>query len=148
MALQEGTMTGTEYRFDQGLLYKDNRLVIPQGSPFIPSLLEQFHASLIGGHERVLKTFKILSREVFWKRMRKDVVEFITNCQTCQHNKYSTLSPAGLLSPLPIPTQVWADISLEFIEGLPFSKGFDVIPVVVDRLSKYAHFIVFCEISG
>ena len=123
------------------MLYSKDRLVIPEGTPFIPKLLQEFHTSPIGGHEGALKTFKRLTREVYWPGMRKDVVKFIKGCQICQENKYSTLSPAGLLAPLPIPQQTWTDVSLDFIEGLPRSRGFNSILVVVDRLSKYGHFI-------
>lgn len=122
------------------MLYKNDYVVIPQGSPFIPKLLEQFHSSAIGGHEGSLKTYKRLAQEVTWRGMRKDV-KYIVEFQVCQENKYSTLSPAGLLSPLPIPTQVWSHVSMDFNEGLRSSKGFSVILVVVDHLSKYVHFI-------
>lgn len=139
--LEEGKEAPGGYYVKKGHLFHEGRLVIPAKFPFIPSLMKQFHDSAIGGHEGVLKTFKRMAREVCWKGMRTYVTEFIKSCEVCPKNKYSTLSPTGLLTPLPIPTQVWSDISLDFVEGLPVSKGVDVIMVVVDRLTKYVHFI-------
>lgn len=63
-------------------------------------------------------------------------------CQQCQQSKVETMSPAGLLQPLPIPTKVWNDISMDFIGGLPRVVKHDTIFVVVDRLTKSAHFIL------
>ncbi|KAH9801520.1 Integrase catalytic domain-containing protein [Citrus sinensis] len=67
--------------------------------------------------------------------------KFVKGCETCERVKATTLKPAGLLQSLPIPFQLWDDISIDFIEGLPSSQGKDAIIVVVDRLSKSTHFI-------
>lgn len=73
--------------------------------------------------------------------MSKEVRQIIRECHVCQALKYETRASPGLLQPLPISEEGWFDISMDFITGLPKSIGKDVILVVVDRLSKYAHFI-------
>lgn len=62
-------------------------------------------------------------------------------CYVCLQNKSETCPYPGLLQPSPIPKQAWSDVSMDFIEGLPKSGGFDTILVVVDRLTKYGHFL-------
>ena len=76
------------------------------------------------------------------KGLKQHVETFIQQCAVCQHAKHLNSKPAGLLQPLPIPQGVWQDLSLDFVEGLPKSNGFSVILVVVDRLTKYAHFFL------
>ena len=73
--------------------------------------------------------------------MRKDIRKFIRECEVCQRNKIENLIPARALQRLAIPSKVWGDISMDFIKGLPLSKGYSVIMVIVDMFSKYNHFI-------
>ena len=78
--------------------------------------------------------------EFYWHGMKADLKKFIKKCDVYQRIKSETSAPAGLLQPLAIPT-TRANVSLDFVEGLPKFQGFEVILVVVDRLTKYAHFV-------
>lgn len=73
--------------------------------------------------------------------MRKDVESMLAECPVCQVTKVEHVHIPGLLDPLEIPDMAWSHISMDFIEALPKSKGKEVILVVVDRLTKYAHFL-------
>jgi hypothetical protein len=77
--------------------------------------------------------------------MRAVVQDYVRACATCQCYKSEHLHPAGLLLPLPVPTAVWADIGMEFIEALPRVGGKSVILTIVDRFSKYCHFILLAH---
>jgi hypothetical protein len=76
-----------------------------------------------------------------WKGLKTAVDDFVRQCSVCQHSKHEHIKSPGKLQPLPVPVAPWQDISLDFVEGLPKSDGFDSILVVVDRLTKFAHFI-------
>ena len=73
--------------------------------------------------------------------LKNNVKEYIKSCDTCQRSKYENLSPSGLLQPLTIPDQTWKEITMDFIDCLRRSLGRSAIFVLVDRLTKYAHFI-------
>jgi hypothetical protein len=66
-----------------------------------------------------------------WKGLKNDVTQFVGQCQVCQQAKSERVHPQGLLQPLPIPTGAWEDVSMDSVEGLPTSEGFDTILVVV-----------------
>ena len=67
-------------------------------------------------------------------------MQHVRECSIYQQNKIENTHPAGLLQPLPIPEQKWESISMDFITGLPKVQGRDCLYVVVDRLTKFAHF--------
>lgn len=138
-ALQEGSKDHEDYSLVQGRLLRKGKLIIPWGSKIIEIILQEFHNGKMGGHGGVLKTQRRIGDLFFWPGMMTDIRKYLAACTTCQRQKYLTLAPGGLLQPLPTPTNIWEDISMDFIEGLPKSEGMSSILVVVDRLSKYSH---------
>ncbi|MCI17067.1 retrotransposon protein, partial [Trifolium medium] len=130
----------SDFKVLDNLLYFKGKLFIPTTSSFKQLLLEEFHSSPIGGHSGVHKTYGRLKENVFWYGIKRDVTEFVKSCMTCQQIKPPNALPLGHLQPLPIPERVWEDISLDFITGLPSFQNHTVLLVVVDRLSKAAHF--------
>lgn len=91
---------------DGVLIFKDHNF-IPLDSALRQELIRQFHN---GAHEGFQKSFQGVRANFFWQKMREDIKEFICECEVCP--------PAGLLQPLPIPNQVWEDISMDFIDKL------------------------------
>lgn len=126
-----------------GLLRRKGKIVIGPDDNLKKSILEWLHSSHQGGHSGRDATLKRIKALFYWKGMSTYVSNFVRHCLVCQANKHENVAYPGLLQPLPIPQEVWVDVSMDFISGLPKSQGKDVIMVVVDRLSKYAHFAAF-----
>jgi hypothetical protein len=83
-----------------------------------------------------------LKATYWWYGMKRDVVKYVALCDTCQQVKAEHQRPAGLLQPLQVPEWKWEEIAMDFIEGLPRTQsGYDSIWVIVNRLTKVAHFI-------
>lgn len=131
----------SHYTVREGLLYWKDRVVIPAEEEIVNKILQEYHSSPIGGHAGITRTLARLKAQFYWPKMQEDVKAYIQKCLICQQAKSNNTLPAGLLQPLPIPQQVWEDVAMDFITGLPNSFGLSVIMVVIDRLTKYAHFI-------
>lgn len=122
---------------DGVILFKD-RIYLETNSSLIEDIIGQFHNTTHEGYHKMSQRIRV---NFYWPKMWQHIRKFISACDICQRHKTEQLAPAGLLQPLPIPNQVWEDISMDFIDGLPLSKGKTTILVVIDRLSKYAHFL-------
>ncbi|KAL0537623.1 hypothetical protein IC582_026606 [Cucumis melo] len=126
---------------DGGLLF-ERRLCVPSDSAVKTELLSEAHSSPFSMHPGSTKMYQDLKRVYWWRNMKREVAEFVSRCLLCQQVKAPRQKPAGLLQPLSIPEWKWENVSMDFIIGLPRTlRGFTVIWVVVDRLTKSAHFV-------
>ncbi|KAL4039223.1 hypothetical protein IC575_002872 [Cucumis melo] len=126
---------------DGGLLF-ERRLCVPSDSAVKTELLSEAHSSPFSLHPGSTKMYQDLKRVYWWRNMKREVAEFVSRCLVCQQAKAPRQKPAGLLQPLSIPEWKWENVSMDFITGLPRTlRGFTVIWVVVDRLTKSAHFV-------
>jgi hypothetical protein len=128
-----------------GLIYvkAGHRLVIPDSNELKKRIIAECHNTNTAGHRGVTKTHIAVKQRFYWQHMKQDVYQYVTSCPTCVTSKYSSQQPIGLLHPIPLPDRRWQQITIDFITGIPTTTNYeyDMIMVVVDRLSKYAHFI-------
>jgi len=129
-----------EFQVQEGYLFNGTRLYVPNcGTREL--LIREVHEGFLAGHFGEKKTLIMLKEHYFWPCMDKDVQDVIKRCVVCQMAKSHPL-PQGLCTPLPVPSFLWEDVSMDFILGLPRSqRSKDSILAVVDRFSKIVHFI-------
>uniref|UniRef100_A0A096M517 Gypsy retrotransposon integrase-like protein 1 n=1 Tax=Poecilia formosa TaxID=48698 RepID=A0A096M517_POEFO len=116
-----------------------NRMYVP---PSVRArVIHWLHTSKFSAHPGISRTIALASRRFWWPSLHKDIKEYVLACPICARNKPSHQRPAGLLQPLAIPRRPWSHISIDFVTGLPPSKGMTTILTIIDRFSKCCHLI-------
>ncbi|WVZ52959.1 hypothetical protein U9M48_003957 [Paspalum notatum var. saurae] len=117
---------------EQGTVWYKNRICVPDVDSIKKLILSEAHDTAYSIHLGSTKMYHDLKERFWWYGMKRAVAEYVAVCDTCQR----------LLQPLNIPEWKWEEISMDFIVGLPRTqKCYNSIWVVVDRLTKVAHFI-------
>lgn len=138
------SLTGSNdkrFSLEQGVIRLRGRIWVGKNATAQQHILQAMHASGIGGHFGILATYQRIKRLFAWPKLKHTVSDYVSTCTVCQQAKTEHTKLTGLLQPLPIPPFPWHAIRLDFVEGLPKSHGFDVILVVIDKLTKYGHFL-------
>ena len=121
--------------------YKDT-LVLPFGEELRRKILSEAYHSKLSIHPGSNKMYHDLRHLYWWSNMKQDITRHVVECNTYGRVKADHMRTLGYLQPLPIPVWKWKDISMDFVVGLPRTyKGYDSIWVIVDRLTKSAHFL-------
>ncbi|KAL0344217.1 UNVERIFIED_CONTAM: Transposon Ty3-G Gag-Pol polyprotein [Sesamum angustifolium] len=134
----DGDDDGDDYFEPHRIIYRYAAIGVEQHPPILSP--NRDFEPCFGEHSGVEATLARLSATLYWTRMLGDVKNYIRECMVCQRANYN-LHPYGFLQPLLILSQVKEDISMDFITHLPNFVDKMTILVIVDRLSKFAHFV-------
>jgi hypothetical protein len=134
---------GPDFREDvEGVVWLKDRLCVPDIKSIRESILMEAHETVYSIHPGSDKMYQDLKKRFWWYDMKREIVEYVARCDSCQRIKAEHLRPAGLLQPLQIPQWKWDEIGMDIIVSLPRTRAsYDSIWVVVDRLTKATHFI-------
>ncbi|GKV02557.1 hypothetical protein SLEP1_g14986 [Rubroshorea leprosula] len=134
-----------EFRISEDeILWFDDRLCVPRDHALRHEIMGDAHYISYTIHPGSTKMYRDLRSTFWWRNMKREIAKFVSQCLTCQKVKAEHQRLPGKLQPLPIPQWKWENITMDFVTGLPRTlKGNDSIWVIVDRLTKSAHFLPY-----
>ena len=125
---------------DDGVIVRGSRMFVPEIDELKREIMEESHSSAYAMHPGSTKMYNNLREH--WKGMKKEIPDFVSRCLTCQLVKAEHQKPAGKIQHLSILVWKWDKITIDFVTGLPRTRRqYDAIWVIVDRLTKSAHFL-------
>ena len=127
---------------DNGIIVRGSRMCVPEIGELKREIMEEARSTAYAMHPGSTKMYHTLREHYWWKGMKKEIADFVSRCLTCQQVKAEHQKPAGKIQPLPIPVWKWYKITLDFVTRLLRTRRqHDAIWVIVDRLTKLAHFL-------
>ena len=139
LTLQPGSKD--KFQLVNGLIRYKGCIWVGNDSTLHIKICQPLHDTPLGGHSGFPVTYKRIRALFKWVGMKKVVQQFVQSCLVCQQATPERVAYLGLLSPLPVPTKAWATVTMGFISGLPPSGQFDCIMVIIDKFTKYGHFV-------
>ncbi|KAL8110718.1 hypothetical protein AgCh_026455 [Apium graveolens] len=143
------SLTGEELctqKDSKGMYRFSSRIWIPNVTELRNEILWEAHNSKFSIHPGSTKMYQDLKTHFWWPGMKKEIVSWVNKCHVCQTVKAEHQRPSGLLQPLDIPQWKWEEVAMDFVVGLPKTKSnHDAIWVIIDRLTKSAHFLPISE---
>lgn len=129
------------YTLDNGIIKFHNRIWLGSNPVLHEKVLHALHGSAVGGHSGIPVTYRRVKQLFAWPGLKKYVQNFVSSCVVCQQAKSERVKYPGFLEPLSVPQSAWQMVSMDFVEGLPCSSGKNCILVIVDKFSKFSHFV-------
>jgi hypothetical protein len=111
------------YKLQDGIIRWKDRIWVGNNVLAQQHILQALHSSGMGGHSGALATYHRVKRYFAWPKMKETIQQFVASCTICQQAKSEHVKIPGLLQPLPVPTEAWQIICMDFIEGLPVSNA-------------------------
>lgn len=129
-----------------GLLCFGDRIWVPLHGGIWELIMHESHKSRYSIHPGSDKMYQDLKKFYWWPNMKADIASYVSKCLTCAKVKVEHQRPSGLLTQPELPVWKWERITMDFITKLPrTASGCDTIWVIVDRLTKSAHFLAISE---
>ncbi|XP_039003082.1 uncharacterized protein LOC120129711 [Hibiscus syriacus] len=130
-----------KWKYTKVVLRYEGRVYVGATGSLRLQIIQNMHDSPQGGHSGAQATYYRIRSNFYWPNLKSMVATYVRCCDICQQTKVEHIAKPGLLQPLPVPTQAWEIITMDFIEGLPTSLKKNCILVIVDKFTKYSHFL-------
>lgn len=132
-----------EFTYKGGIIWYKDQVWLGSNQTVQHKVMTALHDTVVGGHS---VTYRHIKAHFSWPCMKQAVKTFVQTFLTCQQANAKRSRYPSLLMPLPIPNQAWQVVSLDFISSLPNSHHYNCTMVLVDKFSKYAHFLALTHL--